>query len=148
MNHKVREAKLIYKGALKNAPQIRKSADAFNILRQDWDDCEVQESFKILLLNRANRVIGKYEVSKGGITGTIVDTRLVMCAAIKGLACAIILAHNHPSGNKKPSQADLDISKKLVQAGKILDIVVLDHLIITDPGEDNGYYAFSEDGLM
>jgi DNA repair protein RadC len=98
----------------------------------------------VLLLNRANRVTGVYEVSTGGITGTVADPRLILAAAIKSLSVSIILAHNHSSGNLKPSRADEELTAKIKEAGKYHDIKILDHIIISS----EGYYSFSDEGLL
>jgi len=102
------------------------------------------EEFKILLLNRANRVIGCYDVSTGGICGTIVDPRVIYAAALKSCAVGIILAHNHPSGNLTPSEADLQLTRKLRDGGMLLDIAILDHIILT--GE--AYLSFTDEGYL
>ncbi len=105
---KVAEVELVYKTKVKASqrPWISTSKDCYETLLQVWDEnkIELQEEFKVLLLNRANRVTGVYEVSTGGITGTVADPRLILAAAIKSLSVSIILAHNHPSGNLKPSR--------------------------------------------
>jgi len=98
----------------------------------------------VLLLNRANKAIGEYEVSTGSSTGTIADPKLSFAAAIKTNATGIVLAHNHPSGNLNPSEADISLIKKIRDAGKMLEISVLDHLIITS----EGYYSFADEGLL
>jgi len=97
-----------------------------------------------MLLNRAGRVLGIIEVSSGGLSGTVADPKVVFSAALKGNASSIILAHNHPSGNLRPSQADLDLTKKIQRGGQLLDITVSDHLIITS----EGFYSFTDEGLM
>lgn len=102
------------------------------------------EEFKILLLNRAHRVIGIYDVSSGGICGTVADPRVIFAAAIKSCATSIILAHNHPSGNLTPSEADISLTRKLKDGGLILDIKVLDHIILSQ----EGYYSFTDEGLI
>jgi len=102
------------------------------------------EEFWIIYLNNSNKILKKVQLSKGGMTGTLVDTRLVMKQALDTGATAIILSHNHPSGTLKPSQADLSITKKLKEAGALLDIKVLDHLIITQ----NAYLSFADEGLL
>ncbi len=102
------------------------------------------EEFWILLLNRANRVLSKKRLSSGGIAGTVADSRLIFKEAIEALASSIIVCHNHPSGNRKPSHSDIQLTEKLVKAGKLLDIAVLDHLIVTE----NGYYSFADEGIM
>ena len=102
------------------------------------------EQFKVLLLNRANKVLGIFEVSSGGSTGTVADPKLIFAAAIKANACGIILAHNHPSGNLQPSQADIDLTKRMKEGGRLLEIQVLDHIIVTT----EGYYSFADEGIL
>lgn len=143
----VAEIKLTYVSKVKamDRPHILSSKDGYNILLNNWSDqIEFVEEFNILLLNRTNRVMGVYNISKGGQSGTVVDAKVIFIAALKARASSIILAHNHPSGNLKPSQADIDITKKLKQAGELLDLAVLDHLIVTP----FGYYSFADDGQL
>jgi DNA repair protein RadC len=144
----VAEIQLSYKSKVKASlrPKITSSRDCDNVLRKYWDENKIEfvEQFKVLLLNRANKVIGLYEVSTGTTTHTVADPRLIFVAAIKANACAIILSHNHPSGNLKPSQADMDLTKKLKEAGKFLEVSVLDHIIITS----EAYYSFADEGLL
>lgn len=102
------------------------------------------EEFWILLLNRANRVISRYKVSQGGVSGTVIDVRLIMKTGIEKLASAIVLCHNHPSGNLQPSEADEQITQKLKEAGKLMDIPILDHIIVTD----NAYFSFADEGIL
>jgi len=102
------------------------------------------EEFWIIYLNNSNKVLRKLQLSKGGITGTLVDVRLVMKTALECGATAIILAHNHPSGTLRPSEADRQITQKLKRAGESLDIKVLDHLIITE----NAYFSFADEGVL
>ena len=128
---------------IKKRPQIRTSEDAHKIISNTIKDLHYEE-FWILLLNRSNEVIGKKEISKGGVSGTVVDAKLVFNEALKQLASSIILCHNHPSGNLKPSQADIDLTKKIKAAGKTLDISVLDHLIVSE----SGFYSFADEGMM
>lgn len=128
---------------VRERPQVRSSRDAFRAIAPLLVDLP-HEEFWILLLNRANRVMGREKISLGGVAGTVVDAKVVFRKAIEGLASSIILCHNHPSGNLRPSQADIDLTKKLVQAGKTLDVVVLDHLIVTD----EGYYSFADEGKL
>ena len=145
---KVAEVELIYKTKVKASerPVIRDSKDTCNVLRQVWDESkmEMQEEFKVLFLNRSNKVTGVYGASLGGISGTVADPRLILAAAIKGLAVSIILAHNHPSGNLKPSKADEELTAKIKVAASYHDIKVLDHVIITK----ESYYSFSDEGLL
>lgn len=125
-------------------PQIQGSADARNLIAPLIMDLN-HEEFWIILLNRANRVINKDKISSGGMAGTVVDAKIIFRRALEnGPASAIILAHNHPSGNLKPSQADIAITKKLKLAGETLDINVLDHLIIAG----QSYYSFADDGIL
>ncbi len=126
-------------------PQIKQSADAFEILNNNWGDhLMYKESFYILLLNRANKVLGMTNISVGGISGTVADPKLIFQTALKANASGIILAHNHPSGNLKPSENDISLTKKIKSAGEFLEISVLDHLII---GQDDSY-SFADEGLL
>jgi DNA repair protein RadC len=102
------------------------------------------EEFWVLYLNNANKVIAKNQLSKGGMTGTVVDVRIIFKSALESGAVGIVLCHNHPSGNLKPSEADKEITKKVKTAGKSLDIIVLDHIIVTQ----NGYYSFADEGIL
>lgn len=146
--HLVTEVELIYKNPLKPSqrPQVTTSKAAYEIFYNTWDKdkIELQEQFKIMFLNRANKVLGIFIISTGGITATVVDIRLIFAAAIKANATSILLAHNHPSGATYPSVADKQITEKIVSAGKILDISVFDHLIITK----HGYFSFADNGLL
>ncbi len=142
----VAEIHVLYKPNMK-ASERRKitcSNDAVAIFREIWSDTiEIHEEFYILLLNRANKVLGWYKLSQGGLSGTVVDTRLIFGVALKGLASGIIVAHNHPSGGLIPSEQDKMITKKLRELGKLLEITLLDHVIITA----ESYYSFSDDGF-
>ncbi|MBD3630520.1 DNA repair protein RadC [Cyclobacterium sp.] len=123
--------------------KISSSTDAYDYFRPFLMD-EVVEYFYILLINRSNHVICHKLISQGGTSATIADPKLIFKHALDHLANAVILIHNHPSGNLKPSQADITLTKKLVTSGKTLEIPVLDHLIITD----NGYYSFADEGMI
>lgn len=127
-------------------PRVTCSKDIYEILFNNWDlnKLEYVEQFKILLLNRGNKVIGIYEVSTGGMAGTIADPKVIFSAALKCTAASIVLTHNHPSGNLKPSQADINLTRKIKAGGELLDIAVLDHLIITA----EGYFSFADEGLI
>jgi DNA repair protein RadC len=144
----VAEVQLSYKSnvPVKQRPQIQNSGEAVQVFRMFWDEdtIELQESFMIMLMNRANRVIGIYKVSQGGLTGTVVDIRIVFVAALKAAAGSMILAHNHPSGNLKPSEADKTLTNKLRDAGKLLEIQVLDHIILST----EGFFSFADEGIM
>jgi len=146
--NKVAEVAVIYR-PLRNpsaAPKVTSSRDSYHLFLEHWSEDTIYlfESFKVLLINRAQRVIGIFTASTGGVNGTVVDPRLIFSVAIKALASSIILAHNHPSGNLKPSSADLKLTEKLTQAGKFLEIPVLDHLIISE----EGYYSFADEGML
>jgi DNA repair protein RadC len=122
---------------------ITSSKDIFNLLNSYFADLHYEE-FWIILLSRANKVITKIFISKGGQSGTVSDPKIIFKAALEHNAANIILAHNHPSGNLKPSQADIDLTKKIKSAGQFLDIAVLDHLIF---GEQ-AYFSFADEGLL
>lgn len=124
-------------------PKVVTSADCAAIFRPLLSDLQ-HEEFWILLLNRNNLVIDKMMVSQGGLSGTVIDVRIILKMALDKLACSIILCHNHPSGNLIPSEADKEITKKIKEAGKHMDIPVLDHLII---GNDS-YFSFADEGLI
>ena len=142
------EIKLVYTSKLKPSerPKITSSKDAYDLLLSIWDTgvIDLQEQFKVLLLNRANRVLGFFSVSTGAITHTVADPRLIMMAAINSGACSIMLAHNHPSGSLKPSRQDEELTNKIKQAASFLDIKVLDHIIVTT----ESFYSFAEEGLL
>ncbi|MGW9687245.1 RadC family protein [Flagellimonas sp. 2504JD1-5] len=123
--------------------RISSSKDAFELLYPLMGELE-HEEFWIVYLNNSNKIIHKSQLSKGGITGTLVDVRLVMKQALELGAVGIVLAHNHPSGTIKPSSADKQITKKLQKAGEALDIKVLDHLILTQ----HNYMSFADKGIL
>ncbi len=112
-------------------------------MRSDLLDQPV-EQFWVIMLNRKNAVIKKSAISLGGVTGTVADPKIIFNKAIESLACGIVLVHNHPSGNLKPSQADISLTKKLKQAGSLLEIPVLDHVIFAD----QGYFSFADESLL
>lgn len=128
---------------LRDKPQVQCSRDAYDAIASQLADLP-HEEFWILCLNRANRIIARDRISSGGVAGTVVDAKLVFRRALELGAGSIILVHNHPSGAKLPSQADLELTRKLSQAGKSLDLQVLDHLIIAG----DGYYSFADEGIM
>ena len=120
------------------------SFEAYEIFKKIYPSLEHREYFYMLCLNRNNKVLGYSLISMGGLSGTIVDVRIIFQTALKASACSIILSHNHPSGNLTPSSADRDINNKIKEAGKFLDIPVLDHLILTP----ESYLSFADEGLM
>ncbi|WP_224995101.1 RadC family protein [Cesiribacter sp. SM1] len=144
----VSEIQLYYRPKIKPSqrPKIDSSQSCYELLLKIWDsgNLEFVEEFKTLLLNRANKVIGVAPVSKGGFSGTVADPKVIFGYALKAAASSLILVHNHPSGNLKPSEADIRLTRKIKEAGKLLDLPVLDHLIITA----EGYYSFADEGLL
>jgi DNA repair protein RadC len=124
-------------------PKIASSQDAYDLLKTELLDLP-HEEFWILLLNRANRVIKKHQISHGGVAGTVADPKIIFKIALEELASGIIVAHNHPSGNLNPSQSDIDLTRKLKESGKMLEIQVLDHLILAG----NKYLSFADEGLL
>jgi len=128
----------------KDLPLVTTSNAAYDYALAFWKDIDYCESFCIMLLNRANKVLGIRKISDGGIVGTVVDIRLIFSTALKGLATSIICLHNHPSGNLDPSDADISITRKIKEAGNILDIKLLDHLIVTS----DSYYSMADHGQL
>lgn len=145
---KVVEVELNYRSApeILNRPIVTSSAISHEIFRNHWDKgkIDLQEQFKILLLNRRNACLGIAEISTGGVSFCYIDAKLIFATALKANASSIILAHNHPSGNLSPSSSDIDITKRMVLAGEILGIRVFDHLILTS----SDYLSFADKGLM
>lgn len=142
------EVQMSYKTKVKPSEleKIMSSHDSYEILKDLYNDDQIEyvEQFIILLINRANKVLGWVKISQGGITGTIADPRIIFQAALMSNATSIILSHNHPSGNRNPSSADIDLTRKVTAGGKLLDISVMDHLIITT----DGYYSFADEGMI
>ena len=131
--------------------KITSSIVSAEYIRQFYaDDIEIFESMFILLLNNANMTIGYAKISQGGITGTLVDVKIVCKYALDSLAMGIILAHNHPSGTLRPSEADKSITQKVKQALDLIDVKILDHIILA-PGTDlfeNPYFSFADEGIL
>lgn len=123
--------------------RITSSNDIYQLMKPELMDLP-KEEFWVLLLNRANRLIRKERISSGGISGTVADPKIIFKSALEHYASSLILIHNHPSGNLKPSDADLELTRKMKAAGKLLEIPVLDHLIFSD----TGYLSFTDEGLM
>lgn len=142
------EIELVYKTKVKASqrPKIEKAEDAYNLLIKIWDmnTIELQEQFKVILLNRMNKVLGIYNASSGGMTGTVADVRLILVAALKAGASYMILSHNHPSSSLKPSRQDEELTSKIKEAAKYLDMKVIDHIIVSQ----EGYYSFADEGLL
>ncbi len=123
--------------------KITTSKDAADIFQPLLGD-HMHEEFWILFLNRANMVMGKHPVSSGGMAGTVVDPKMIFKAALDNKASSVILCHNHPSGNTKPSDADIKLTKNIAEAGRVLEIPVLDHIIVTQ----SGFFSFADEGLL
>ena len=144
----VQEIKITYSPSKLSKKSVRTSLDASTIAREIFSiaDChiELKEYFVIILLNRANQPIGYHKLSEGGLSGTVVDIRLAFAIAIKSLSCGMILVHNHPSGNQQPSSADISLTTKFINAGTLLDVPVLDHIILTS----EGYCSFADEGHL
>jgi DNA repair protein RadC len=125
--------------------KISNSKDAFDFISQFYgDDISIYESAFLLLLNNANQTIGYAKISQGGINGTVVDPRIVAKYAVESMCSNIILAHNHPSGNLKASDADISISKKIARGMEYFDIKLMDHLILTE----DGFLSMADTGLI
>ena len=142
----VAEIKVSYYPSINNSFQIKDSKSSFELLLDGWckNTLEMQEEVKILLLNRSNKVLGIYTLAKGGLNSCEVDIRIILSVALKTLSTGIILIHNHPSGNTKPSKADIAITERLKSACEIMNILLLDHLIITK----SDYYSFADEGFL
>jgi len=122
---------------------VKSSETIFKLFHPLLGDLE-HEEFWLLMLNRANRVLGRFKVSQGGLSGTVIDTRIILKKALDNLSSSIIVCHNHPSGNKQPSDADVKITEKLKKASEMLEIKFLDHVIIAD----KSYFSFADEGLI
>jgi DNA repair protein RadC len=142
----IAEIQISYSSSVKKKDrvQISNSQEAYVALLNHWKDShiELKEDFKILLLNRANDILGIYHASTGGTSGTVVEVKQLLAVAIKANASGIILAHNHPSGNLNPSKMDLQITRKVSQACSVMDITLLDHIILTK----EAFYSFADEG--
>ncbi|MCI0750946.1 MAG: DNA repair protein RadC [Flammeovirgaceae bacterium] len=123
--------------------KLTSSKDAYNLLQEHLADIP-HEEFWIILVNRANRVIKKQQISQGGVAGTVADPKMIFKVALEELASGIILAHNHPSGNLTASQQDIELTKKLKESGKLLEVQVLDHIIIAG----NKFLSFADEGML
>ena len=125
--------------------KVTTSESASNVIRKFYfDDINIYESFFILLLNRANNTTGFAKISQGGTAGTVVDIKIIAKYAVESLSSAVIICHNHPSGNKQPSDADLNITRRIKDALLLLDIKLIDHIIITE----NDFYSFADNGNL
>ena len=146
IDYTVGEVELSYKPKFKNLHKIVSSEDAYKYLLPTYKEGTIcyKEYFKVLFLNQSNQVLGYTLISEGGITETSVDVRVILQAALLTNSVALVLAHNHPSGNPRPSRQDMEITKQVKEAAKLMRITVIDHLILTDAG----YYSFADEGQL
>ncbi len=148
MDAAVSEIELHYRSKIKakDRYKITRSQDAARLLKLTWDPAKIDfvEQFKVLLLNRAHQVIGMLNVSSGTTASTVVDMKLIFVAGMKCNASGIIIAHNHPSGNLNPSETDKSFTRKVRDAGKLLEIQLLVHIIVTS----EGHYSFADEGAL
>jgi DNA repair protein RadC len=145
----VAECRITYSSRVKNQDRVKvtQSLEAYEAVWPFMSNIvEHHEEFWCHLLNRQNRIVGTVKISQGGVAGTVADPKLMFQAAILANACGIILIHNHPSGNLSPSQADIDLTRKVKDAGKFIEIKVLDHIILTP--EHGKYYSFADEGML
>jgi DNA repair protein RadC len=129
--------------SVQEKPKIVSSQDAYNLLKSVMLDLQ-HEEFWVIMMNRANRVIRMKRISSGGISGTVADVKIIFKEAIDQMASSLILAHNHPSGNRNPSHEDVRLTQKMKESGVILDIPVLDHIIFAE----DKYYSFADEAML
>ena len=142
---KISEFSLKYTKTDIQKTKVTTSESASNVIRKFYfDDINIYESFFILLLNRANNTTGFAKISQGGTAGTVVDIKIIAKYAVESLSSAVIICHNHPSGDKRPSDADLNITRRIKDALLLLDVKLFDHIIITE----NDFYSFSDNGNL
>ena len=146
IDYTVGEVELSYKPKFKSLHQVTCSEDAYKYLLPTYKEGTIcyKEYFKVLFLNQAKQVLGYTLISEGGITETCADVRVILQAALLTNSVAIILAHNHPSGNLKPSRQDMDITKQVRDAAQFMRIKILDHIILSD----TEYYSFADEGML
>ncbi len=143
----LQEIEVTYRNKVKATERAKviTSSDAALVLRSIWtDNMDFCESFYLLCLNRSNKVLGYIKHSQGGLVGTVVDIRQLFSVALKTNCASIIVSHNHPSANRKPSDQDIQLTKKIKEAGKLLDIPLLDHIILTA----ESFYSFADEGTL
>lgn len=142
----IAEIKISYQPKIKASDRMKitGSKDAVKALRSIWPSYDHVEFMYMMMVNRQNQVLGCHQISKGGMTGTVVDVRVVFQVALKSCATSIILGHNHPSGNLDPSDADKKITRQLMEAGKFLEIPIIDHIILTE----GGYLSMADEGFL
>ena len=149
MNNEVKEIRISYceKLGVINSEPVTDSEKVAKLLYENWDKNTIglQETFKVLLLNNANKVKGSYQASTGGLTATLVDVRILFAVILKTLSTGIILSHNHVSGSQRPSEADIQLTQKIQKAAELFDVKVLDHIIVLP---DGNYFSFSDNNLL
>ncbi|RUA15042.1 MAG: DNA repair protein [Flavobacteriia bacterium] len=149
MEHSVNEIQISYREKLSTLKSlsVTNSNEVASLLFQNWDNKTIglHETFKIVLLNQSNKVKGIYPLSHGGITGTLVDLRILFAITLKTLSVGIILAHNHPSGQLKASYQDKQLTQKIKEAAQLFDVKILDHIILAPDGR---YYSFADNGIL
>lgn len=140
------EITLKYKTGEHKKSKITSSVDSYNVFKSfyDADLLELQECFIVVFLNKAHNTIGWIKISSGGISGTVADPKIIMATALKCAASSVLLSHNHPSGNEKPSENDINLTKKIKSACTYFDIQLLDHIILTN----ENYYSFADNGII
>ena len=141
----VSEIEISYKPAIGSKPEVTSSSDAYHILKEHYPENQIalKEYFVVMYLNQANRVIGVQRLSIGGLTSAVADVRLLFGTALKILATGIVISHNHPSGNTRASLQDRSLTKQVKEAGKLFDIKLLDHLILTP---NDQYISMADNG--
>lgn len=144
----VAEIELSYRPAISEKPIIKSCLDAYHVIRRFMPENTIalKEQIVVLYLNQAQRVIGAYRVSEGGLTSTVGDLRLIFSVALKSVATCFIIGHNHPSGNLQPSKQDIALTNKLKEVGTLMDIKLLDHIILVP--NDGSYFSFADEGLI
>ena len=142
----IAEIQVSYSNSNKDTIKIRSSKDSYDVIINSWnaDTLQLQEEFKVILLNRSNTVLGIYPLSRGGVSGTIIDMKLLFSVALKCISSSMIIVHNHPSGSLTPSNADIQCTRRIKEVCKLLDITLLDHIIIAK----NGYFSFCDEGRI
>lgn len=141
------ELSVRYRRAATKRVKVTSASEVVTFMREhfyDQEEIESREKFMVMFIDRANNIFAWECVSEGGLSGTVADPRLIFRSALMSACCNIILAHNHPSGNNQPSASDVQLTKKIVQAGEVLEITVLDHVIVTT----ESFYSFAEEGLI
>jgi DNA repair protein RadC len=145
---KIEHIELVYRNKTKasDRPKVTNSNQAYSLLRKDWNDDTINlvEEFKLMAFDRQLRLMSIANISKGGMSGTVVDLKIIFTTALLRRAHRIIVAHNHPSGSKEPSKQDIRLTKRLKEAGDLLDLPLDDHLIVTD----NDYLSMLEQGFI